>query len=106
MRFRTAPFTIALSASIFEGSAKTCRESSLAAPVRAPVGNLALAGQHRQGLADFERRLFTCKKLELAIDGIRPCSLAASTIIPVALQMMSFLFVGQLKVKNVLQAMQ
>ena len=38
------------------------------------------------------------------MDGIRLTSPAASTVTSVALQMMSFLFVGQLDVKNVLQA--
>ena len=44
------------------------------------------------------------KKLELAIDCIRSLSTAASSVMPVASQMMRFPFVGQLSVKNVLQA--
>src|SRR5262245_60434374 len=80
------------------------RESSLDPPVSAPIRDLALTGQDRQALSDLERRIFTRKKLELAIDGIRLASLAASAVTSVALQMMSFLFVGPLKVKNVFQA--
>src|SRR5213595_2638765 len=67
-----------------------------------PIGDQPLARQRRQALADLERCLFSCKKLELAVDGIRLTSPAASTVTSVALQMMSFLFVGQLDVKNVL----
>ncbi len=44
------------------------------------------------------------EKLELAIDYIRLCALAAFDVLPVTLQMMRFPFVGQLNVKNVLQA--
>jgi hypothetical protein len=44
------------------------------------------------------------EKPELAIDCIRSFSIAASGIMPVASQMMRFPFVGQLSVKNVLQA--
>ena len=44
------------------------------------------------------------EKPELAIDCFRFPTLAASDVVPVALQIMRFLFVGQLNVKNVLQA--
>src|SRR5438477_271905 len=68
---------------------------------RASTGHLKSQPDFR---AYLERCLFRCKKLELAVDGIRLTSPAASTVTSVALQMMSFLFVGQLDVKNVLQA--
>ena len=96
-------FTIMPSRSLM-GLPRACKKSSLDPPVSAPIRDLALAGQDRQALADLERLGFTRKKLELAIDGIRLCLSAASTVTPVALQMMSFPFVGQLNIKNVFQA--
>src|SRR2546429_9514419 len=70
------------------GPPTACSESGLGAPVRAPIGDQPLARQRRQALADLERCLFRCKKLELAVDGIRLTSPAASTVTSVALQMM------------------
>jgi hypothetical protein len=80
------------------------REPSFCPHLSPPIRDSALAGQARQALSNFERCTFLGKKPELAIDCIRLSALAASDVKSVALQMVRFPFVGQLNVKNALQA--
>jgi hypothetical protein len=72
--------------------------------VSPPIRDPALAGQDRQTFCNFKSCTFMGDEPELAIDCIRSISIAASGVMPVALQVMRFPFVGQLRVKNVLQA--
>jgi hypothetical protein len=73
--------------------------------VGSPIRDSTLAGQDRQALGNFERCTFLGEKSELAIHSIRLPARGASDVMSVTLQIVGFPYVGQLNVKDVLQAM-